>query len=151
MEDQMLCEMKVEYYPTVKPKERQALHRSSEVYQYIKKIFQPGQINYRETFFVLNLDNRNRVISHMRVSEGGTTGTVVDKKIVFQCALLANAHSIILTHNHPSGTTTPSEADKLITRQIIDAGKFLDIKVLDHLIVTEDSYLSFADDGILTF
>jgi len=83
------------------------------------------------------------------LSMGGIAGTVVDPKLVFQCALLSCAESIILCHNHPSTNLTPSEADHAITKKIAKAGKLLDITLLDHIIITENSYYSFADHGNL--
>lgn len=89
------------------------------------------------------------MIYKSQLSKGGLTGTVVDARLVFKTALEHNAVGLILVHNHPSGTLNASEADKQITRQLKMAGHALDIKVLDHVIVTEKAYLSFADEGIL--
>ena len=83
------------------------------------------------------------------IGNGGVSGTVVDPKRIFQTALKANACGLILCHNHPSGTTSPSEADIKITNKIKNAGIFLEISVLDHLIVTPESFYSFADEGTL--
>ena len=95
------------------------------------------------------MNNSNKVISKSQLSKGGITGTVVDTRLVFKSAIENGAVSVILVHNHPSGTLVASEADKQITRKIKVAGESLDIKVLDHLIVTSSSYMSFADEGIL--
>ncbi len=102
-----------------------------------------------EEFWILYLNNSNKVIYKSQLSKGGITGTVVDNRIVFKTAFEQNAVSIILCHNHPSGILKASEADLTITRKIKEAGKMLDIIVLDHLIITNSSYLSFADEGIL--
>ena len=83
------------------------------------------------------------------LSKGGIAGTVVDPKIVFSVALKSAASSLILIHNHPSGNLQPSEADKTITKKLVDAAKLLDINVLDHLIISIESYYSFADEGLL--
>lgn len=114
------------------------------------EIMQPiiGELHHEE-FWVLFLNNSNKVIYKTQISKGGITGTVVDTRIIYKTALEHNATSIILVHNHPSGTLIASEADKQITRKLKDAGKHLDILVLDHVIVTEKNYFSFADDGIL--
>lgn len=114
------------------------------------EIMQPivGELQHEE-FWVLYLNNSNKVIYKTQISKGGITGTVVDTRIIYKTALEHNATSVILVHNHPSGTLIASEADKQITRKLKEAGKHLDILVLDHLIVTEKSYFSFADDGIL--
>ena len=112
-------------------------------------IMQPiiGELIHEE-FWVLYLNNSNKVIYKSQLSKGGITGTVVDSRLVFKTALEQNAVSVILCHNHPSGLLQASEADKQITKKIKDAGKTLDVNVLDHLIITNSGYLSFADDGI---
>ncbi|BCY27338.1 RadC family protein [Flavobacterium okayamense] len=112
-------------------------------------IMQPliGELPHEE-FWVLFLNNSNKVIYKTQISKGGITGTVVDIRIVFKLALEHNATSIILSHNHPSGKLQASEADIQITKKMKEAGKNLDIQVLDHVIITEKSYYSFVDEGI---
>ena len=114
------------------------------------EIMQPiiGELPHEE-FWILFLNNSNKVTYKTQLSKGGITGTVVDVRIVFKTALEQNATGIILVHNHPSGVLQASEPDKQITRQLKAAGQALSINVLDHVIVTESGYLSFADDGIL--
>jgi DNA repair protein RadC len=102
-----------------------------------------------EEFWVLYLNNSNKVIYKSQLSKGGITGTVVDVRLVFKMALEQNAVSMILSHNHPSGILKASDQDISITRKIKDAGKSLDISVLDHIIITNYSYFSFADEGML--
>ena len=118
--------------------------------QTVFKIMQPiiGELPHEE-FWVLYLNNSNKVISKAQLSKGGITGTVVDVRLAFKIAFEHHATGIILCHNHPSGTLVASDADKQITRKLKLAGENLDIKVLDHLIVTEKDYFSFADEGIL--
>ena len=113
------------------------------------EIMQPiiGELQHEE-FWILYLNYSNKVIAKSQLSKGGITGTVVDIRIVFKIALEQNATSIILSHNHPSGKLQPSDADKEITKKLKFAGEQLDIKVLDHIIITENSYLSFQDEGI---
>ena len=101
-----------------------------------------------EEFWVLFLNNSNKVIYKAQLSKGGITGTVVDVRLIFKMALENNATAIILSHNHPSGKLLASEADKEITKKLKFAGEQLDIKVLDHIIITENGYLSFQDEGI---
>ncbi|WP_188049949.1 DNA repair protein RadC [Flavobacterium sp. GP15] len=115
----------------------------------IFEIMQPiiGELPHEE-FWIIYLNNSNKVISKSQLSKGGITGTLVDVRIVFKTALEMFATALILCHNHPSGTLIPSEADKQITKKLKLAGDSLEIKVLDHLIVTESSYFSFADEGI---
>jgi DNA repair protein RadC len=102
-----------------------------------------------EVFGVLFLNRANKVNHFEIVSEGGITGTVADPRIILKKALEENAVSIILCHNHPSGSLKPSRADEELTSKIKEAAKFLDIRVLDHLIVSDTGYYSFADEGIL--
>ena len=115
----------------------------------IFEIMQPiiGELPHEE-FWIIYLNNSNKIISKSQLSKGGITGTLVDVRIVFKTALEMGATALILCHNHPSGTLVPSDADKQITRKLKLAGESLEIKVLDHLIVTEASYFSFADEGI---
>ena len=102
-----------------------------------------------EAFWIILLNKANKVIRKCSISEGGVSGTVVDPKKIYKIALDQHASSIILGHNHPSGNIQPSEADQKITKKIRDAGFMLDVAVLDHLIIGDDSYYSFADEGTL--
>ena len=102
-----------------------------------------------EQFWILMLNNSNKVIYKYPLSKGGITATMVDARLVYKSALAQGATAIILSHNHPSGALIPSQADKSITEKLKHAGELLDIKVLDHIIVTEKTYFSFADEGIL--
>ncbi|HTO35686.1 MAG: DNA repair protein RadC [Flavobacteriaceae bacterium] len=114
------------------------------------EVMQPivGELTYEE-FWVLYLNNSNKIVYKSQLSKGGITGTFVDVRIIFKTALEQNAVGLILCHNHPSGKLMPSEADKQITQKVKVAGKNLDISVLDHIIVVEHGYYSFADEGIL--
>lgn len=111
-------------------------------------IMQPiiGELPHEE-FWVLYLNNSNKVIYKAQLSKGGITGTVVDIRLVFKIAFEQNATGLILSHNHPSGKLIASEADLKITKRIKEAGQTLEIQVLDHIIITENSYLSFQDEG----
>jgi DNA repair protein RadC len=102
-----------------------------------------------EEFWVLLLNRANAVIKKVQISAGGVAGTVADPKLIFKTALENLASSIILVHNHPSGNTMPSQADKELTKKMKEAGKMLDIPVLDHVIFADRLYYSFADEGIL--
>lgn len=107
-----------------------------------------GELEHEE-FWIVYLNNSNKVIHKSQLSKGGITGTLVDVRLVLKQALDLGAVGILLAHNHPSGTIKPSTADKQITRKLQKAGEALDIKVLDHLILAQHNYLSFADKGIL--
>lgn len=119
---------------------------SKAVFQIMQPII--GELPHEE-FWVLYLNNSNKVIYKNQLSKGGLVGTVVDTRLVYKTALEHSAVAIILTHNHPSGALQASSADKQVTKQLQAAGNTLDIKVLDHVIITEHSYLSFADEGFL--
>ncbi|WP_339626354.1 DNA repair protein RadC [uncultured Winogradskyella sp.] len=107
-----------------------------------------GELPHEE-FWILYLNNSNKVIQKNQLSKGGITGTLVDVRLVLKNALEVGAIALILCHNHPSGTLKPSQADKDITQKLKNAAQSLDIKVLDHLIVTEKAYFSFADEEII--
>jgi DNA repair protein RadC len=107
-----------------------------------------GELPHEE-FWGVYLNNSNKIIFKAQLSKGGITGTIVDVRLVFKIALEQNAVAIVLAHNHPSGKLQASEADIQVTKKIKNAGLQLDIPVLDHLIVTEHGYFSFADEGIL--
>ncbi|MCW8897489.1 MAG: DNA repair protein RadC [Flavobacteriales bacterium] len=102
-----------------------------------------------EEFWVLFLDRRNAVIKKSNVSKGGVSGTVADAKIIFKEAIQLLASAVILCHNHPSGNLKPSDADMQLTKKMKEIGNMMDVPVLDHLIVTDKSYYSFADEGLM--
>ncbi len=102
-----------------------------------------------EEFWVLLLNRANRLIRKKRISEGGVSGTVADPKIIFKLALEDLASGIIVVHNHPSGNLTPSQTDISLTKKLSDAGKVMEIQLLDHLIIAGQKYYSFADEGVL--
>ena len=118
--------------------------------QSVFELMQPviGELAHEE-FWIIYLNNSNKVLQKNQLSKGGITGTLVDVRLALKMAIEVGAVGIILAHNHPSGTLKPSEADKQITQKLKNAGDSLDIKVLDHLIITENAYFSFADEGML--
>lgn len=103
-----------------------------------------------EEFYCIYLNRGNEVISCDQISKGGRNGTIADGKVIFQRALEHKCSAIILGHNHPSGQLKPSDQDKRLTRSLMEFGKHIDLQILDHLIVTDNNYFSFADQGILT-
>lgn len=107
-----------------------------------------GELAHEE-FWIIYLNNANTVLYKNQLSKGGITGTLVDVRLVMKQALEYGSVALILAHNHPSGTLKPSEADKRITQKLISAAVTLDIKVLDHLIITQKDYFSFADEGLM--
>ncbi|HPE33529.1 MAG TPA: DNA repair protein RadC [Bacteroidales bacterium] len=124
--------------------ERKSITSSHDAFEVLQ--MHVADPNY-EQFFVILLNRGNKVLKTVIISEGGVTGTVVDPKKIFKIAIENGATSLILGHNHPSGNTTPSSADINLTDKIVDAGKLLDINILDHIIIGADKYYSFADNG----
>jgi len=126
--------------------DKQKIRSSASVFELMQPII--GELPHEE-FWIVYLNNSNKVILKNQLSKGGITGTLVDVRLVLKKAIEVGATGIILTHNHPSGMLKPSEADKQITKKLKTAGESLDIKVLDHLIITEKAYFSFADENLL--
>lgn len=143
-----LSEISINYKPEFKLSELPKVVTSKDAEQQFKALWS-DKIQYIEEMVILLLNRANKVLGFTKISTGGTTGTVVDTKVIFQTALKANAHSLILAHNHPSGNLNPSEADIKITKNIREAGKLMDISLVDHLIITDEGYYSFADEGMI--
>lgn len=143
-----LSEISVNYSPKRKYSEMPKVTCSNDAAEVLRSIWS-DQIEYREEFVILCLNRANKVLGYSKISSGGTTGTVADPKIIFQIALKSNASSIILAHNHPSGNSKPSESDTKLTDKLKNAGQILDIPILDHVILTNESFFSFADEGLL--
>lgn len=143
----ILEEVKLLYKPTVPTSKRYQITSAKEVYDLIRSSWEG--LSHYESFKVLFLNRANRVLGIKTISQGGLSATVADPRLIFQAALLMNASAIILLHNHPSGNLNPSEADRILTKKHGEAGKFLEIPVLDHIILTEEGYYSFAEEGNL--
>ncbi|MHC1773831.1 MAG: RadC family protein [Lentimicrobium sp.] len=143
-----VSELKISYSPKTRPSDRPSVSSSRQAWDiFFKEWDEPA---YFESFKVMTLNRANKVLGVALISRGGLAGTVADPKIILQYALLSNASSIILAHNHPSGNMTPSEADIKLTRKIKEACSALDIACLDHVILcSEEKYYSFADEGIM--
>lgn len=146
--DCIVSEIQLKYKPQPLT---ETLCTSKEIHQLLKKrVFDEDTIGYKETFKVLLLNNSNKVIGYTTISEGGLTSTIVDVRVIMQTALVSNATTILLAHNHPSGNTHPSGQDDNLTRKIKSACELLDIRLLDHIIVTPyESYYSYQDEGRL--
>lgn len=144
-----VSEINVSYRPKVKASERPKVSTSREVYDILFNNWDLDKMELLEQFKILLLNRAYRVIGIYEVSSGGMAGTVADPKLIFSAALKACASSIILSHNHPSGNLKPSQADIALTQKLIAAGNFLDIAVLDHIILTSEGYYSFEDEGII--
>ena len=143
-----VCELTVSYKR--KNERRKKIQSSKDIDEFAREFLYPdGSIEYSELFFVMLLDRSHRAFAYKLLSSGGMTGTVVDPRLLFQTALLCHASVIVLVHNHPSGNTKPSESDMHLTKKIREAGLLLEITVLDHVIITSDSYYSFSEEGFL--
>lgn len=143
-------EISIKYQGNFKISQARKITSSVNAAELLLDTWNKDQIGLQECFKVMLLNNANRVKGVFEVSTGGITGTLVDLRILFAVVLKSLSCSVILSHNHPSGTLKPSEADKRLTEKIKKAGELLDIKILDHLILTPDGdYFSFADEGIL--
>lgn len=143
-----LAEVEVMYKTKVKPSDRPLLNSSTLCYDYLIDVWS-GKIEYCEEFIIVMLNRANKALGWVKISQGSAAGTVVDSRMILQPAILANASGIILAHNHPSGNKRPSEQDLQLTKKIQAACKFMDISLIDHIIVTTEGYYSFADEGQL--
>ena len=142
------AEITIQYKPALSSDMMHTITKSSDAYEIFKSTWSEN-ISYIEEFKIILLNSSNKVLGVSKISEGGICGTIADPRLVFQRALLANATAVILAHNHPSGNLKPSQADINLTKSLQNAGAFLEIRVLDHIVVTENGYYSFADEGII--
>jgi len=142
-------ELQLIYKQKFKPSERPKIASSQDCHRVLLSTWNIGVMGFIEEFKILLLNRANRVIGCYDVSTGGICGTIVDPRVVFAVALKSCAVGIVLAHNHPSGNLTPSEADLQLTRKLKEGGLLLDIAVLDHLILSGESYLSFTDEGLI--
>lgn len=144
-----VTEIQLVYKTKVKASQRPYISSSKSVYQLALQCWNPNTIEFLEEFKILLLNQSNKVLGMYEVSSGGIAGTSVDIRMIFAAAIKANAVSLIIIHNHPSGQVKPSEADMQITRKVKEAGRIMDITLLDHLIITPETYYSFVDEGAL--
>jgi len=145
---QELAEIKVSYKS--KNQSRVKILSSQDAFNILFPLYDKDVIEYQEQFFLLLLNRANIVLGWIKLSTGGTSGTVVDPKMVFSLALQTNSSAIILSHNHPSGNLQPSQGDIAMTKNINKSGQMLEIKLLDHLIISPDEkFYSFADEDVL--
>jgi DNA repair protein RadC len=142
-------EVKVRFNRSARKKFLGRVTHSKNVADFIRTIYERGEIELQEQFIVLYLNQSNEIVGYYKHSKGGINSTIADVRIILSTALKCNCVSIIIAHNHPSGNLKPSEADIQLTSKIKEAGAIMDISVLDHIIITRESYYSFADDGLL--
>lgn len=144
-----VAEIQLAYKSTVTPSQRPKITGSKDAYHVLNESWNPSTIELFEQFKVLLLNRANKVLGIYELSNGGISGTVADPKLIFVAALKGGASGIILSHNHPSGNLMPSQADIDLTKKIKEGGRLLEIQLLDHIILTTESYYSFTDEGIL--
>ena len=148
LKDIQLTEIQVNYSNKVDKINRVKIQSSADVYEVCKAIWQ-YPMDHRESSYAFYFDRNNNFLGYYLVSLGGIDATIIDIKVVVQTALKINASALILAHNHPSCNSNPSENDLLITKKLKEACRFLEIKLLDHLIIHSYGYLSIADEGLL--
>lgn len=147
--DGEVAEIELHYRSKVKRADQFKITCSGDAAGLLKRFWDPSKIDFVEQFKVLLVNRANRAIGLLNVSTGTTVATVVDMKLIFVAAMKSNASGIIIAHNHPSGNLSPSETDTILTRKVKEAGKILEIQVLDHIIITSEGHYSFADEGSL--
>lgn len=145
-----VSEIELVYKNRVQAKDRVKIKTSIDAYELLMQQWDENKLGFVEQAKILLLNRANQALGICEVSTGGTTGTVIDPRIVFAAAIKANACGVILSHNHPSGNLQASNADIALTEKLKQAGKFLEINVLDHLIISTEGYYSFSDDMIYT-
>lgn len=141
--------LSLKYSEEVRQSEMHKITSSLEASEILRKCYNQDTFFMQEQFIILMLNQSNKVIGFYPLSRGGLTSTVVDLRLIFSTAINSFATALIISHNHPSGNRQPSKSDEIITKKIKDAGELLDIKLFDHIILTDESYFSFADEGIL--
>ena len=151
MENQIMrvAEVQLVYKSTLKASLRPKINSSKDAFEVLKQHWNYETIEFIEEFKLMLLNRANRVLGLIDISLGGTAGTIADPKVIFAAAIKSNASGIILIHNHPSGNLKPSQQDLNLTKKIKAGGQILDIGVMDHLIITSESYFSFADEGMM--
>lgn len=148
MEEKLkVCEVKLTYKSKIKASEREHVQSSEKAYKLLLSVFDTETIQYRESLKMLLLNSASKVLGICSISEGGISETSADLHLIMQAAILGNASGIILAHNHPSGNLKPSLADDQLTQRVKEVSKLLDIHLHDHLIITDESYYSYADEG----
>ncbi|MEJ7675470.1 MAG: JAB domain-containing protein [Chitinophagaceae bacterium] len=144
-----IAEVELIYRSKVKASDRPKITRSNDAYELFIQYWDENKLEFVEEFKVMLLNKANKVLGICQLSTGGISGTVADPKLIFMSALKCNASYIVIAHNHPSGNLKTSRQDEELTVKIKEGGKFLDLPLLDHLIITDEGYFSFADEGLL--
>lgn len=145
----MVAEVELIYKSKVKAADRPVMKSSADIAKLLRNFYDENTIELQEQFFVMYMNRSCRVLGVYKASIGGIAATTVDPKLIFAMALKLAASYLILSHCHPSGNLTPSNADRILTEKIRQAALLLEMKVLDHVILTSDEHYSFADEGLL--
>ncbi|GAB2632908.1 JAB domain-containing protein [Belliella aquatica] len=148
-QENVVAEIKLSYSHKIKPSLRPKIKCSQHASEILRENWDKDSLGFVEEFKVMLVSRCNQVIGICKIGIGGTTCVTVDLKLVFATAIKGNASSIILAHNHPSGNLSSSEQDRRLTQKIKEGCKIFDITLLDHIILTEEAYYSFADEGLL--
>jgi DNA repair protein RadC len=149
MNESTVNEISIKYGNNIPVNKYPKLTSPNAVYQTMKQVYDKDMIFHHEEFWIALLDIKNKVLGISKIAQGGISEVYIDIRIIFQLALKTNAVAIILSHNHPSNEPHPSSRDMVLTQQVIEAGKLLNITIIDHLIICEDGYYSFANEGML--
>lgn len=144
-----VSEVELVYHSKISPTDRPVINSARSAYDVFLNAWDKNKIQMIEQFNILLLNRGNYCLGYSNISTGGIYTCIVDPKIVFATAIKANATSMIVAHNHPSGSLKPSTADIALTEKLVSVGKMLDLHILDHLIITPYNFYSFADEGLI--
>ena len=147
--ENIVAEIELIYKPRIKIRDLPKIQSPQEAYELFLSAWDKSKLQFVEQFKIMLLNRANRVLGICTLSTGGTNSTVIDMKILFVVAIKTNSSSIIVAHNHPSGNLVPSDVDRSLTVKIKSASKLMEVSLQDHLIVTEDGYYSFTEEGAL--
>jgi DNA repair protein RadC len=150
MRTNFVNEVEVLYKPRLDTIELTKVVKSADVVDFLRKIW-ADDIEYRERFYAVYLNRNNKILGYYLVSMGSSCGTVTEPKMIFQPAICMHASTVIIAHNHPSGNTKPSDTDLKLTSRLCKAGQFLEIPILEHIILTKSEFYSFSDNGNLNY
>lgn len=142
-----VCEVKLTYKSKIKASEREKILSAENAYKILLSVFDSETIQYKEFFKVILMNRANKALGVCHISEGGLNETSADIRIIMQAAILGNASAIILAHNHPSGNIQPSMQDDQVTKRVKEIAKLIGINLLDHLIITDETYYSYSENG----
>lgn len=144
-----ISEISISYKPSSQSRKMNPIQSSIDAYRILKELYNPDLICAREEFIVVYFNNSGRVLGHFKAFTGGIASVTCDMKIILGVGMKSLASSIILSHNHPSGNLKPSKSDLGLTKKILRACQVLEIQLFDHILISEEGYFSFADEGLL--